>query len=827
MSKKDAKIISLSPLEYFWVKDNNLSIITAIKGPINYVLQEHEEIVDSCPKKMIIIPPMFYATIKNPVVKKNGVPQLDKDGQVKVSHSEIEYRFHEDYPFPFLLYYSEELQNKVSPLPFVEVNSALKLKGLRDVEIGGISHHAGEKWLYHGPRIYYPMPEVKISKVIKSTFINKGEALRLRAKQNFIDRTNIARSAGEEWLVRASGAYIPDVYEKIIQLQQPIIILETEALHLSALKSYTDYYGKDHRAGEEFLITAKISSNHVIDISEELVKKDSIVILSRDQYCVILNPVDSKGKNQKGAKKLVKGEVSFFLQPGESMEKGIESIMVLNENEAVLLQAKEKFKDGKENRIPGDKWMIKGPCRYIPAIEVEVIEKRSVIPLNDNEGIYVRDTKTGNIRSIIGKSYLLESHEELWSKELNQIEENILLQSNPGSGLRDKTKVVTYRCPYNSALQVYNFKTEKTRIVFGPELVMLEPDEQFCLLVLSGKTPKIPGIVKTLYLNIGPKYTTDQIEVETSDHALLVIEVAYSWNFAVDKEDSFDKKKKIFAVRDPIGEMCSILSSKVRAAVAEMTLNKFHQNSARVTRLAVMGQNSNGKINDNIIFDNNLLTISNVDIKNISTKDEATKEKLKVTVNLAIELITRSQEEQAKRQADTKDQEAKSFLQRKVIEDNSLAEDLKKKLFDLTAQTKSIEESGKKEAESKAQVSSTIISSQSNIKISTYNKDILLTKNKYKHQIEKMEHDIKLQYEKEKNNIELTAKQKISDIQTKKTQDIIDTIGRDVLIQISQAEPEAQLNLLKSLGLEGFIMTDGNSPINLFNFANKITKTNN
>ena len=101
------------------------------------------------------------------------------------------------------------------------------------------------------------------------------------------------------------------------------------------------------------------------------------------------------------------------MQPGEELERGIQDVIIINENEAVLLQCKERFKDETgEIRVPGDKWMIRGPNRFVPPIEVEIVERRSVIPLDENEGIYVRDTKTGTVRSVIGKSYLLESNEE-------------------------------------------------------------------------------------------------------------------------------------------------------------------------------------------------------------------------------------------------------------------------------------------------------------------------------------------------------------------------------------------------------------------------------
>ena len=52
---------------------------------------------------------------------------------------------------------------------------------------------------------------------------------------------------------------------------------------------------------------------------------------------------------------------------------------------------------------------------------------------------------------------------------------------------RDKSRVVIYRCPSNSAVQVYNYQHKTARVVFGPNLVILEPHETFNVLFLSGK----------------------------------------------------------------------------------------------------------------------------------------------------------------------------------------------------------------------------------------------------------------------------------------------------------------------------------------------------
>ena len=52
---------------------------------------------------------------------------------------------------------------------------------------------------------------------------------------------------------------------------------------------------------------------------------------------------------------------------------------------------------------------------------------RKCLPLNENEGIYVRDIQTGKVRSVIGpQSYMLQANEDLYSKELEPLVENLL-----------------------------------------------------------------------------------------------------------------------------------------------------------------------------------------------------------------------------------------------------------------------------------------------------------------------------------------------------------------------------------------------------------------
>jgi major vault protein len=78
-----------------------------------------------------------------------------------------------------------------------------------------------------------------------------------------------------------------------------------------------------------------------------------------------------------GHKVLKIGEDSFFLRPRETLDGGIKNKFILSEDAALLLKAKETFKDNEGiERKPGDKWMVHGPRDYIPSTQVEVLDVR-------------------------------------------------------------------------------------------------------------------------------------------------------------------------------------------------------------------------------------------------------------------------------------------------------------------------------------------------------------------------------------------------------------------------------------------------------------------
>jgi len=88
---------------------------------------------------------------------------------------------------------------------------------------------------------------------------------------------------------------------------------------------------------------------------------------------------------------------------------------------------------------------------------------------------------------------------------------------------------------------------------------------------------------------MGPDFMTDQIIVETSDHAKLALTLSYNWHFDVDREDS-EQAAKLFSVKDFVGDACKTIASRVRGAVSSVTFEDFHHNSSLKIKEAVFGR---------------------------------------------------------------------------------------------------------------------------------------------------------------------------------------------------------------------------------------------
>ncbi|ETV95144.1 hypothetical protein H310_11412 [Aphanomyces invadans] len=827
-----SRVIRLPPYQYLHVLDTNINVTRVLSGPQTYTRQDHEKIVAG-PFPMLIVPTQSFVVIENPVLKDtSGNVVVDQYGQAKLRHGEREIRIATAYPDPFPLYFGEVQAGAVNKLTVLDANSALRLRANRDFD----AHVAGDEWQFAGPATYIPRVEEDVIGSITATVVKTNEALKLRAEKKCVDCFGNAREAGEEWLVRSPGMYLPRVDERIVGIVHATILTDKTSLYLRALRTFKDVYGIQRKAGEEWLVSAKMAETHVQDVHEAIVGTVQITTLTNRQYCVVVDPVVN-GVPMLGTRELRKGEASFFLQPGESLEgAGIQDVCLLADDEAVLLQANERFVDEKPDgttdvRDAGVKWMVYGPCEYIPPISVKVVEIRQAIPLDKNEGIYVRDTKSGNVRAVTGATYMLQPTEELWPKPMGDEIEDLLQMDSyvddaapVAKATRDPTRVVTFEVPHNTAMQVYDYSSTRSRIMFGPTLVMLSPEEQFTVIKLSGNVPKTPKAIKTLCLQLGPDFMRDQITVETSDHARLRLTIAYNWHFDVGNRDQATAAR-LFSVRDFVGDACKTLASRIRGAVAVETFDHFHKHSAQIIRTAIFGIDSTtGKLKPHLIFPANNLCITNVDIQSAEPVDAQTRDSLQKSVQLAIEITTQSQEAKAKAIAMKDEEEAKGLLVTQQLENQTNAEKARKQLVELTAQCAAVEAEGVAVAQAKARAQAAEIEAEAAVKQAK----LRVEAQKIEHDgimwRRKQEHELEVLHAKQMAELELAKKKELIAMEAEQFKRMIDAIGQDTMVAMARVGPDAQVKLLQALGLQGYLVTDGKSPVNLLTTAQDMIK---
>jgi major vault protein len=432
--------------------------------------------------------------------------------------------------------------------------------------------------------------------------------------------------------------------------------------------------------------------------------------------------------------------------------------------------------------------------------------------------------KTGRVRAVKGTVYMLNPYEELWEKDLPPVVEELLDrdaddEGKPATGApkakRDKTRVVSYQIPHSACVQIYDYKEKQARVVFGPDLILLGPDEQFTVLSLSGSTPKVPKQLNVIALLLGPRFSTDVVVVETADHARLSLKLSYNWHFDIPRDNKqTEKAASVFSVPDFIGDFCKAIASRVRGNVASKTFDDFHKNSADLIKTAVFG-----KSNDSLRFNSNNLVITNIDIQSVEPVDSKTRDALQKSVQLAIEITTKSQEAEARHHAERLEQAARGVLERQKIEDESLAESSRRELLALQAKSMIVESTGAATAEANALSAAQKIQGEASVEQADHAANAHKIKASAKLTLMKASQEAEIDYQRELNKLEISKATALADIEADKFKSIVDSISTKTLRNIANSGPLMQQQMLKSLGLKSFMITDGTTPINLFNTA--------
>eukprot|EP00047_Mylnosiga_fluctuans_P004354 m.234036 g.234036 ORF g.234036 m.234036 type:complete len:863 (+) comp12604_c0_seq1:42-2630(+) len=845
-------VIHLGPYQYVHVLDQSKYTERVEVGPKTLVLAGNESIIGGV-KQFIVVRPRHYVCIRNPVIK-----EISDYRNFKLRFGHHEYRFHGE---PFPLYPGEELGSSPQPLQSAQPEQAIRLRAEDDVVFHGTPRKAGEEFLLLGPCLFEPQPFVEFVEIVKPIIVPRGSALRLRALRTFTDG-DVVRTVGSEWLHRSAGAYLPRVDEEVVEQVDPLKV--GVGYHLRSLETHKDSKGVVRCAGEEWLVADEDAQGYIVDVTETVAKTLPLTTLSPTQWCVIVNPatiVDGHVRSALGTRSRREGPQSFYLQPGEYLEKGVCPAYVLQSDQALLLKAREGHADSdakSKRRNPGDIWLLTGPCQYIPPITVEVLEERNAIVLKDNEGIYVRSVRTGHVRAVMGPlSYVLAADEELWVKTMTPLAAAVLkagggigdgdirklayFESSIDTKPRQPYSVVSYRCPPGCALQIFDFKNQRSRVVLGPNVAILGPSEEFNVLSLSAGKPKVPNALKSIPLMLGPDFITDQIQVETSDHARLNIKYSVNYHFEFDPEDEASLNT-MFAVPDFVGFVAGGLASRIRTAVAQTGFDDFHRHSAAVMRRAVFGgpeddgsgqddgegddshsddgqgdgQGGLGGGENVLRFPENNIVLSNLDIQAIDPVDSNMQDLLMRSVQMAISISTKSIEDTARQEANLKEQAARGRLELQNLQSAQEAELERVHLCELRALTAAVESTGQATAEAKARAEGILIEAQSAIVTAQLRAEAARVAAQSELAILQQAREQEIKYLRATAEAELTKARCVAALETARFQASVSAIGSATILAMATAGPQAKVKLLSSLGISSTLVTDGRSPINLF-----------
>jgi len=315
---------------------------------------------------------------------------------------------------------------------------------------------------------------------------------------------------------------------------------------------------------------------------------------------------------------------------------------------------------------------------------------------------------------------------------------------------------------------------------------------------------------------------TDLVTVETSDHAVLDIQLAYDWKFLYDRENPQDPQNiRLFSLKDFVGNACKSISSRIRGAVSAKTYDEFHHCSAKIIKDAVFGvDKTTGETRSRLFFENNNLEITSCDIKSIRPVDKDIDEKLKQNTFLSIKIKAEATELAFTSQKDMLEQQLKGELDIQEIEDSTDAEKLRIEFYKAVADLNSVQSLGKSLSKAKAEKEKAIIEGRSNVAIAQVEAETLKIQNDQETEALRLKQELQYNYEKSENDINANEQEQMAKVEVDKIQRMMKAIGPSTLAEIINAEPKMQQDLLKGLGLQGYLMTDGRNPINLFDTAN-------
>ena len=74
-------------------------------------------------------------------------------------------------------------------------------------------------------------------------------------------------------------------------------------------------------------------------------------------------------------------------------------------------------------------------------------------------------------------------------------------------------------------------------------------------------------------------------------------------------------------------------------------------------------------------------------------------------------------------------------------------------------------------------------------------------------------------YQQELDKLAIDKQKQLAKIEADKFKRIMQALGQETLVALSEAGPQTQAEIIGSLGMEGYLITDSSNPLNLFTTA--------
>ena len=159
----------------------------------------------------------------------------------------------------------------------------------------------------------------------------------------------------------------------------------------------------------------------------------------------------------------------------------------------------------------------------------------------------------------------------------------------------------------------------KTRVEVGPKVVLLEYDEVLSVMQFSMGTPKSSDApIRTPYLRIMNNKVTDQLTVETQDHAFIRLTVSYLVSFDPAMKDRW------FTIDNYIKLLTDRTRAEIASVVRGVSVADFRANPNEILRDVIFG----GATQEQRTFAENGMVINSFELREFMFADRTVAELL-------------------------------------------------------------------------------------------------------------------------------------------------------------------------------------------------------